>query len=180
MTQNDKDLMMTLKTRFQANMDRHKGLTWEEVESKIQGNNEALKALAFMEETGGEPDVITHPAFPEGLVFADFVPESPSGRRSICYDVEALNKRKENKPRHSAMGMAQEQGLQLVNEAQYQALQEAAVLDNKTSSWILTPEHIRKQGGAFFMNRHYGQVFLYYNGAESYYSSRGFRAFLVI
>ncbi len=173
-------LLPVLRQRFLENMERHQGLDWADVEKQLKANEKAQAALLWMEETGGEVDALVHPAFGEGLVYVDCSPESPSGRRSVCYDALALEKRKENKPWHSALGLAEEKGVKVLSEAQYRALQSLMPLDNKTSSWVTTPQEVRKLGGGYFMNRHYGQVFLYYNGVESYYAARGFRAFIAL
>jgi hypothetical protein len=172
------NLIETLQTRFEKNMHRHNGITWKDVLDRLEASPDKIWSLNAMEETGGEPDVI---AFEKGeYVFMDCSPESPSGRRSLCYDTEALESRKENKPKNSAMGMAAEMGIEILTEAQYQGLQQFGKLDTKTSSWVETPVSVRKLGGAIFGDWRYGRVFIYHNGAESYYAARGFRGSLKI
>ncbi|GAB3375082.1 DUF4256 domain-containing protein [Massilia agri] len=173
-------LLHILKTRFDKHMQRHQGLTWTEVEKKLADPPAALRSLAAMEETGGEPDVIGRDDSTGRLVFCDCSPETPAGRRSICFDRAALDARKEHKPRTSAMEMAAEMGIELLTEAQYRALQELGEFDRKTSSWVATPPDIRALGGALFCDRRYGKVFVYHNGAESYYAVRGFRGWLAV
>jgi hypothetical protein len=168
-------LFTTLKERFEKNMDRHKGLTWDKVRAKIEKNAAALQSLAAMEATGGEPDVVL---LGKDSVFIDCAEESPKGRRSLCYDDLALRARKEHKPKDSAMNMAKAMGIQLLTEEQYRELQTLGEFDLKTSSWVLTPADIRKRGGALFCDRRYDTVFTYHNGAESYYAARGFRGSL--
>lgn len=166
--------LKVLQERFNANMHRHEGLTWEEVEAKLAGNTKALESLYKMEETGGEPDVVL---LDEGVItFYDCAPETPLGRRSLCYDQTALEARKKNKPEGSALGMAEEMGVHVLDEAEYARVQAVFPFDQKTSSWITTPEPIRELGGALFGDRRYNRVFIYHNGAESYYAARGFRA----
>lgn len=174
------ELLTTLENRFAENRFRHPGVTWEKVRAALEGQPGKLWSLHEMERTGGEPDVVSIKEGGAGLAFVDCSPESPAGRRSVCYDREALEKRRENKPWHSALGLAEEMGIAVLDEKQYRALQETGRYDEKTSSWILTPEIIRKQDGGLFCNRHYGQVFLYYNGVQSYYAARGFRGILVL
>jgi hypothetical protein len=170
-------LLETLKARFEKNMQRHKGTAWDEVQARLQKSAAALKALAAMEESGGEPDVIGKEK--DGrLVFCDCSPESPAGRRSACYDRKALDARKENKPKNSAVEMAAAIGVELLTEEEYRSLQKLGEFDTKTSSWIRTPADVRSLGGALFCDRRYGKVFVYHNGAESYYAARGFRGLL--
>jgi hypothetical protein len=173
-------LLKTLKTRFEKNMNRHKGISWDSVEGKLKANNEKLYSLYEMEETEGEPDVVGQDKKTGEYIFYDCSPESPKGRRSICYDHEALEARKEHKPADSAINMAADMGIEILTEAEYRELQQLGSFDTKTSSWIKTPADIRKMGGAVFMDRRYNTVFLYHNGAESYYAARGFRGSLRI
>lgn len=174
------ELLGTFKTRFEKNMNRHKGLEWAKVEAKLEANPEKLWSLNEMERTGGEPDVVGHDKKTGEYTFYDCSAESPKGRRSVCYDREALEARKEHRPENSAIDMAAAMGVELLTEEQYRALQKLGNFDNKTSSWVKTPADIRKLGGALFCDRRYGQVFLYHNGAESYYSARGFRGSLTV
>ena len=174
-TQDSRTLLQTLEARFEKNMKRHKGIAWADVLARLE-DSAALKTLGEMEATGGEPDVIGRDK--SHFIFCDCAPESPSGRRSTCYDPEALASRKENKPKDSAMGMAAAMGVEMLTEEQYRALQELGEFDLKTSSWVKTPADVRKLGGALFCDRRYGKVFLYHNGAESYYAARGFRGLL--
>ncbi|HOY16693.1 MAG TPA: DUF4256 domain-containing protein [Haliscomenobacter sp.] len=171
-------LFSTLKTRFEKNLNRHQGLDWAPVQTKLEGNPEKLWSLHAMEETGGEPDVVGLDSKTGEYIFYDCSLESPKGRRSICYDHEALESRKENKPDNSAVEMAVDMGIELLTEEEYRALQQLGKFDAKTSSWITTPPDIRKLGGAIFCDFRYGKVFVYHNGAESYYGSRGFRGLL--
>lgn len=171
-------LLNTLKARFEKNKNRHKGIDWEAVEKKLKGNAGKLTTLHEMEATGGEPDVIGFDKKTGEYFFCDCSPETPKGRRSICYDGEALASRKEHKPDDSAIEMANAIGIEILDEEQYRALQQLGNFDLKTSSWIKTPEKIRKLGGALFCDRRYDTVFLYHNGAESYYAARGFRGTL--
>ena len=171
-------LLSTLKSRFEKNMHRHKGLEWSKIQARLEANSKKLCSLHQMEETGGEPDVVNHDKSTGEYIFYDCSPESPKGRRSICYDQEALESRKENKPGNSAIGMAADMGIELLTEGQYRALQQLEGFDTKTSSWIKTPADIRKPGGALFCDRRYDAVFVYHNGAESYYAARGFRGIL--
>ena len=171
-------LLDTLRARFEKNMGRHAGLDWSRVQDRLDRHPEALRVLAAMEESGGEPDVINYSEADGSVVFWDCSPETPQGRRSICYDRAALDARKENKPRASAEEMAAEMGVSLLTEDQYRALQQLGEFDRKTSSWIATPADVRKLGGALFCDRRYGRVFTYHNGAESYYAARGFRGML--
>lgn len=176
----NKTLLNTLKSRFEKNMARHKGIEWATVQAKLSQAKagEKLYALYAMEETGGEPDMVGLDKKTGEFIFYDCSPESPKGRRSICYDHEALEKRKEYKPADSAMNMAADMGIEILTEEQYRELQKLGSFDTKTSSWIKTPADIRKLGGAVFMDRRYNTVFLYHNGAESYYGGRGFRGSL--
>jgi hypothetical protein len=171
-------LLETLRLRFEANPRRHSGLAWAEIQTRLQAAKPALRALAEMEQTGGEPDVIGYDRATGMYRFCDCSAESPAGRRSLCFDAEAWAARKENKPANSAIAMAQAMGVSILTEAQYRALQELGEFDRKTSSWIATPPAIRKLGGALFCDRRYDTVFVYHNGAESYYAARGFRASL--
>lgn len=171
-------LLALLKARFEQNADRHKGVTWANVLARMDASSGALKALARMEASGGEPDVIGHDNATGQIIFCDCAAESPLGRRSLCYDGEALNARKENKPPGSAIQMAADMGVELLSEEQYRMLQQLGEFDTKTSSWIATPEEVRSLGGALFGDRRYGRVFTYHNGAQSYYAARGFRALL--
>ena len=176
--QQSKELLQTLKTRFEKNMSRHKGLEWAKVQAKLEANPEKLWSLDDMEETGGEPDVIGHDKKTGEYIFYDCSAESPKGRRSVCYDGEALESRKEHKPENNAIDMAAAMGIELLTEEQYRALQKLGNFDAKTSSWVQTPPAIRKLGGALFADFRYGNVFVYHNGAESYYGARGFRGSL--
>ena len=170
------ELLNTLKTRFEKNMNRHKGLEWAKVQAKLE--DKKLRSLNEMESTGGEPDVVGYDKKTGEYVFFDCSAESPKGRRSVCYDHEALESRKEHKPGNSAVGMATDMGIELLTEEQYRELQQLGNFDLKTSSWVKTPSEIRKLGGALYCDRRYNQVFLYHNGAESYYAVRGFRGLL--
>ncbi len=174
------ELLNILKTRFEKNMNRHKGLEWGNVQTKIKANAEKLWSLNEMEKTGGEPDVVTHDKKTGEYSFYDCAPESPKGRRSICYDHEALEARKEHKPENSAIQMAADMGIEILSEQQYRELQKLGKFDTKTSSWIKTPADIRKLGGAIFADFRYGTIFIYHNGAESYYAARGFRGSLSV
>jgi hypothetical protein len=176
--QRGEELLMALQERFENNMNRHKGAVWAEVRSKLEGHPSKLRSLQEMERTGGEPDVIGHDKKTGEYIFYDCSAESPDGRRSLCYDREALDSRKEHKPAGSAIDMAGEMGIELLTEEQYRALQKLGEFDLKTSSWIATPSDIRKLGGALFCDRRYDQVFVYHNGASSYYAARGFRGSL--
>jgi hypothetical protein len=175
-----KELLSALKARFEKNMNRHKGLEWAKVQAKLEANAEKLWSLNEMENTGGEPDVVGFDKKSGEFVFYDCSAESPKGRRSICYDREALEARKENKPKDSAVNMATAMGVELLTEDQYRELQKLGKFDEKTSSWVNTPAEIRKLGGALFCDRRYEQVFLYHNGADSYYAARGFRSSLKV
>jgi len=171
-------LINTLETRFEKHPQRHPKLKWEAVLAKLQANPSKLKVLEKMEETGGEPDVVGFDAETGEFLFFDCSPESPAGRRSICYDQAALDGRKENKPKDSAINMAERMGVEVLTEAQYRELQALGKFDQKTSSWIITPDRIRDLKGALFADYRYGTIFIYHNGAESYYAGRGFRAAL--
>ena len=171
-------LLKVLKARFEKNMNRHKGLEWAKVQAKLQANPEKLWSLDEMEITGGEPDVVGHDKKTGEYIFYDCSAESPKDRRSVCYDHEALESRKEHKPKNNALDMAADMGVELLTEEQYRELQQLGEFDLKTSSWILTPSAIRELGGALFCDRRYDHVFVYHNGAESYYGARGFRCSL--
>jgi hypothetical protein len=173
-------LLKTLKARFEKNTNRHKGIKWDDVKAKLEGNTTKLWSLDEMERTGGEPDVIGFDKKTGEYIFYDCSAESPNGRRSLCYDDEALESRKEHKPAGSAIGMATEMGIEILTEEQYRELQQLGNFDTKTSSWVKTPDNIRKLGGAVFCDRRYDHIFLYHNGAESYYAARGFRGALKI
>jgi len=172
------ELLTALKARFEKNTNRHQGLEWAKVRARLEANAEKLWALNEMERTGGEPDVVGQDKQTGEYVFYDCSPESPKGRTSLCYDREALDSRKEHKPKSSAMDMAAAMGAELLTEEQYQELQRLGNFDTKSSSWLKTPGDIRKLGGAIFGDRRFGRVFVYHNGAESYYSGRGFRGWL--
>jgi hypothetical protein len=174
------ELLQILKLRFENNRERHPRLSWDKVEAKLIANPDKLYSLYEMERTGGEPDVVGYEPKTTQFIFYDCSPESPLGRRNICYDPEALASRKKFKPENSALGMAQEMGVEILSEAEYRKLQELGRFDTKTSSWVKTTAEIRKLGGALFCDYRYGKVFLYHNGAESYYSSRGFRSKLLV
>jgi hypothetical protein len=172
------ELLRTLKARFGKNMDRHQGLEWAKVQAKLEANAEKLRSLHEMERTGGEPDVVGHDVKTGEYIFFDCSAESPKGRRSVCYDREALESRKEHKPDGNAVDMAAAMGIELLTEEQYRELQKLGTFDEKTSSWLKTPPAIRKLGGALFADRRYDHVFVYHNGAPSYYAARGFRGSL--
>jgi len=174
------DLIATLKERFEKNMGRHKGIKWDSVEAKLQNNSDKLKVLAEMEKTGGEPDVLSYDKKSDEFVFCDCSAETPAARRGLCYDKKGLDSRKENKPAGSAVETAAALGAEMLDEEQYRALQELGEFDLKTSSWIRTPDAIRALGGAVFCDRRYNHVFTYHNGADSYYSARGFRTQLKV
>ena len=174
------ELFKILKTRFEINSNRHKGIEWATVEARLKSNADKLWTLHEMERTGGEPDVVSIDKKSGVVIFMDCAAESPAGRRSLCYDKEALDARKENKPAGSAVAMAAEMGIELLTEEQYRQLQKTGEYDLKTSSWIQTPASIRKLGGSLFCDRRYDTVFLYHNGAQSYYAARGFRGQLKI
>jgi len=172
------ELLKTIKVRFEKNMNRHKGLDWAIVQAKLEANPEKLWSINEMERTGGEPDVIGYDIKTGEYLFQDCSAESPKGRRSICYDREALDSRKEYKPENNALDMAAAMGIELLTEEQYRDLQNLGNFDTKTSSWVITPAEIRKHGGALFCDRRYDHVFVYHNGADSYYAVRGFRGSL--
>ncbi len=179
MTNNEQgELIATLKVRFENNMARHTGLDWSKVQTKLESNDEKLFAISEMERTGGEPDVVGFDDQTGEFIFYDCSEESPKGRRSLCYDREALDARKENKPKHSAVGLAAEMGVDLLSEEEYWGLQQLGQFDLKTSSWLKTPSEIRSLGGAIFGDRRFGRIFTYHNGAESYYAARAFRGSL--
>jgi hypothetical protein len=167
-----------LEARFEKNMDRHTGLEWAEAEAKLKTSSEKMWSINEMESTGGEPDVVDYDSETGEYIFNDCSSESHKGRRSICYDREALESRKEHRPENSAVDMAAAMGIELLSEEQYRKLQKLGNFDTKTSSWVKTPDNIRKQGGAIFCDRRYDTVFVYHNGAESYYSARGFRGLI--
>jgi hypothetical protein len=174
------ELLKALKARFEKNMNRHKGLEWAKVKAKLDANTEKLWSLNEMEKTGGEPDVVGHDKKTGEYIFFDCSAETPNDRRSVCYDREALDSRKEHKPKTTAMDMAAAIGIELLTEEQYGDLQKLGDFDTKTSSWVKTPADIRKLGGALYCDRRYGRVFVGYNGAQSYYSGRGFRGSLKV
>lgn len=172
------ELLVVLKSRFEKNMNRHNGLNWNEVLEKLKNNPDKLWSINEMERTGGEPDVVGHDKKSREYLFYDCAVESPAGRRGVCYDQQALDSRKEHKPANSAVGMASEMGVELLDEEQYRKLQTLGDFDTKTSSWLKSPDDIRERGGAIFGDYRYGHVFIYHNGAESYYAARGFRCLL--
>jgi hypothetical protein len=172
------EILRALKARFEKNMNRHKGLEWAQVQAKLEANTEKLWSLHEMERTGGEPDVVGHDKKTGEYIFYDCSAETPKSRRSICYDREALDSRKEHKPKDNAIDMAAGMGIELLTEEQYRELQKLGHFDTKTSSWVKTPSAIRKLGGALFCDRRFDTVFVYHNGAESYYAGRGFRGSL--
>jgi hypothetical protein len=172
------ELLRALKARFEKNMNRHKGLAWAEVQAKLEANAEKVWSLSEMERTGGEPDIVGHDKKSGEYIFYDCAAESPKSRRGICYDREALDARKENKPKGNAIEMASAMGVELLTEGQYRELQKLGDFDTKTSSWVKTPPDVRKLGGALFCDRRFNTVFVYHNGAESYYAARGFRGWL--
>lgn len=174
------ELFKVLEARFEKNMSRHKGIKWTDVQARLEANPKKLWSLDAMEETGGEPDVVGQDKKTGEFIFYDCAAESPKGRRSTCYDPESLASRKEHKPAHSAIGMAGEMGIEILTEEEYRELQKMGNFDTKTSSWVLTTPEVRKLGGALFCDRRYNTVFLYHNGAESYYAARGFRGSLRI
>jgi hypothetical protein len=173
-----KELLGILQDRFEKNPARHPGLRWETVQARLEANAEKLWSLNEMETSGGEPDVVGHEKKTGEYVFYDCSAQSPKGRRSLCYDHEALESRKENKPKNSAIGMAAAMGIELLTEEQYRHLQQLGEVDTTTSSWVETPSDVRGLGGALFCDRRYGRIFVYHNGAESYYAARGFRGVL--
>jgi hypothetical protein len=172
------ELLKALQSRFEKNMNRHKGLEWVKVQAKLEAKPEKLWSLNEMERTGGEPDVVGHDKKTGEYIFYDCSFESPAGRRSLCYDREALESRKEHKPKNNAADMAASMGIELLTEEQYRELQKLGEFDTKTSSWVKTPSNIRKLGGAIFCDRRYNTVFVYHNGADSYYAARGFRGWV--
>jgi len=174
------ELLRVLKARFEKNRNRHKGIEWATIQAKLEANIEKLWSLNEMERTGGEPDVFSHDKKTGEYIFYDCSAESPKGRRNVCYDREALESRKEHKPKNNAIDMATDMGIELLTEEQYRALQQLGNFDTKTSSWIITPSEIRRLGGALFCDRRYDHVFMYHNGAESYYGARAFRGSLRI
>lgn len=174
------ELLQTLQERFEKNMNRHQGLDWATVQAKLETKAEKLWSLNEMESTGGEPDVVGHDENTGEFIFYDCAKESPKGRRSVCYDREALESRKKHQPENTAIDMATAMGIELLTEEQYRALQELGTFDLKTSSWVQTPANIRKLGGAIFCDRRYDTVFMYHNGADSYYAARGFRGALKV
>jgi len=174
------ELLSTLKGRFEKNMNRHKALEWAKVQARLEAHTEKLWSLNEMERTGGEPDVVGHDKKTGEYIFYDCSAESPKGRRSVCYDREALESRKEHKPKNNAIDLTAAMGIELLSEEQYRELQRLGEFDAKTSSWIKTPSDIRKLGGALFCDRRYNHVFVYHNGAESYYGARGFRGSLTV
>jgi hypothetical protein len=174
------DLLKTLKARFEQNMGRHKDVQWPNLQARLEGNPEKLWSLNEMERTGGEPDVVSHDKKTGEYIFYDCAAESPKDRRSLCYDRAALDARKENKPKGNALEMAEAIGIELLTEDQYRELQRLGTFDVKTSSWVKTPAAVRKLGGALFCDRRYDTVFVYHNGAESYYAARGFRGWLKV
>lgn len=173
-------LLQTLQLRFHQNPQRHPGLAWNAVEARLLQAQAPIAILQWMERTGGEPDVVEALCNGEAFAFCDCAPETPIDRRNLCYDAEALASRKANKPRHSAVGMAAEMGIRLLNEAEYLLLQATGAYDCKTSSWLLTPPELRSAGGALFGDKRYGRAFIYHNGAESYYTVRGFRGIVML
>ena len=173
-----KELLAALKARFEKNMNRHNSLEWANAQAKLEADTEKLWSINEMERTGGEPDVVGHDKKTGEYIFYDCSPESPKGRRSLCYDREALESRKENKPRDNAMDLAAAMGIELLTEEQYRGLQKLGSFDTKTSSWVKTPSAIRKLGGALFCDRRFDTVFVYHNGAESYYAARAFRGWV--
>ena len=179
-TEQRKELLSALKARFEKNMNRHKGIDWAKVLAKLEANAEKLWTLNEMEETGGEPDVVGQDKKTGEYIFYDCSAESPKGRRSVCYDHEALEKRKEHKPENSAIEMAADMGIEILTEEQYRELQKLGEFDTKTSSWVKTPSNIRNLGGALYCDRRYDTVFLGHNGADSYYAARGFRGSLQV
>ena len=179
-TLSDHELLACLKQRFEQHRAWHADITWETIFMKLQANPSKLQSLHWMEQTGGEPDVIAYDQQKDAYLFIDCAAESPKGRRSLCYDAEALASRKQHAPQDSAVNLAEKMGTRLLNEQQYHQLQQLGNFDTKTSSWILTPTQIRGLGGALFCDRRYGQVFTYHNGAESYYAARGFRVMLSV
>jgi hypothetical protein len=172
------ELMEVLEKRFKENMHRHQSLEWEKIKKRLEVDSEKLWSLNGMEKTEGEPDVVAYDEAEDMYLFMDCVKETPKGRRSVCYDREGWESRKKYKPENNAMDMAEEMGIELLSEEQYRALQEVETVDQKTSSWVLTPPEIRERGGALFCDFRYGQVFVYHNGADAYFGARGFRGVL--
>lgn len=178
--QQQEEILELLKVRFEKNMNRHQGFEWANIQEKLEANSEKLWSLFEMERTEGEPDVVLFDKQSRQYIFCDCSPESPKGRRSICYDRAALDSRKQNKPKTSAIEMAADMGIDILTEQQYRELQNLGNFDLKTSSWVETPSNVRKLGGAIFCDRRYDMVFMYHNGAESYYAARGFRGSLKV
>jgi len=174
------ELLKVLQTRFEKNMSRHRGIEWAKVQAKLEKQADKLRSLDEMEKTGGEPDVVSFDKKTGEYIFVDCSEESPKGRRSVCYDGAALESRKEHKPKDSAAGMAAKMGVEILTEEQYRELQKLGEFDLKTSSWVKTPAEVRKLGGALFCDRRFGKVFVYHNGAESYYAARAFRGLLSV
>lgn len=174
------ELLKVLKARFENNMNRHNGLEWAKIQAKLEANPKKLWSLYEMEKTGGEPDIVDHDKSEDKYIFYDCSAESPKGRRSVCYDRAALESRKKHKPENNAMDMAADMGIELLTEEQYRVLQKLENFDMKTSSWVQTPSDIRERGGALFCDYRYGHVFVYHNGADSYYGARGFRGLLKV
>lgn len=172
------ELIQTLKARFEQHVQRHKDVSWKKVQATLEANGAALRSLGEMERSGGEPDVIGYDKKSGQYIFCDCSTESPTGRRSLCYDRQALDSRKENKPKNCVADLVAAMGVELLSEQQYRELQELGEFDTKTSSWVTTPDDVRSLGGALFCDRRYGKVFVYHNGAESYYAARGFRALI--
>jgi hypothetical protein len=179
-SEQSEEILEVLKVRFGKNMNRHKDIEWIKVQKKLEVNNEKLWSLSEMEKTGGEPDVVDYDDNSDEYIFYDCSAETPIGRRSVCYDHEALELRKKNKPRSSAIDMADDMGIDILTEEQYRELQKLGNFDTKTSSWVKTPANIRKLEGALFCDRRYDTVFVYHNGADSYYAARGFRGLLIV
>lgn len=175
-----RDLLDLLETRFETNKKRHRGIKWADVRTRLEGDTKKLRTVHEMERTGGEPDVVGYDKKAGGYIFMDCSEQSPEGRRSLCYDGDALASRKKHKPESSAVELAREIGIELLTEEQYRKLQRFGEFDTKTSSWVQTPSEIRELGGALFCDRRYDTVFVYHNGAESYYAARGFRGFVVV
>ena len=174
----EQELIQTLKTRFEKHRQRHKGVCWESVQAKLEASDAALRSIGEMERSGGEPDVISFDKTSGQYIFCDCSAESPTGRRSLCFDRKALDSRKENKPRGCVTDLATEMGVELLSEEHYRQLQDLGEFDTKTSSWVATPDDVRSLGGALFCDRRYGKVFVYHNGAESYFAARGFRTLI--
>lgn len=178
LSEQQEEILGILKGRFEKNMNRHEGLEWAKIQAKLEANADKLWSLYEMERTGGEPDVVAHDKKTDEYIFYDCSAESPIGRRSICYDREALESRKQNKPQNNAIDMANDMGIEILTTEQYRELQKLGNFDAKTSSWVKTPANIRELGGAIFCDRRYDTVFVYHNGADSYYAARGFRGSL--